>query len=121
MNGFPEALSPNLRTFKLDLVAAKLAKIVEEKDGTERFDCEDEDGRSLDFHRLRVSFVRSLVAASVHPKVAQALARYAKIETTMAVYTDLHSLDLRGRGWLCERGRQRAHARSRNAIAALPR
>jgi hypothetical protein len=28
--------------------------------------------------------------------VAQALARHAKIETTMAVYTDLTSLDLRG-------------------------
>jgi len=32
----------------------------------------------------------------VHPRVAQALARHAKIETTMAVYTDLTSLDLRG-------------------------
>jgi site-specific recombinase XerD len=40
--------------------------------------------------------VTSLVAAGVHPRVAQALARHAKIETTMKTYTDVHSLDLRG-------------------------
>jgi hypothetical protein len=38
----------------------------------------------------------NLVAAGVHPRVAQALARHAKVETTMAVYADLTALDLRG-------------------------
>jgi hypothetical protein len=95
---FPAEHFPNLRTFKLDLVAAGLAKIVKDDDGNERFDCDDEDGRSLDFHCLRVSFVSGLVAANVHPQVAQALARHAKIETTMGAYTELTSLDLRGGG-----------------------
>ena len=59
-------------------------------------DLTDESGRSLDFHCLRVTFVSNLVVAGVHPRVAQALARHAKIETTMGAYTDLTSLDLRG-------------------------
>jgi len=93
---FPAGLFPNLRTFKEDLVAAGLAKVVQDDDGRERYDVLDADGRALDFHCLRVSFVSGLVAANVHPRVAQALARHAKIETTMAVYTDLQSLDVRG-------------------------
>ncbi len=44
-----------------------------------------------------MTFVSNLVAAGVHPRVAQALARHAKVETTMAVYADLTALDLRGR------------------------
>ena len=32
----------------------------------------------------------------VEGRVAQALARHAKVETTMGVYTDLAALDLRG-------------------------
>jgi site-specific recombinase XerD len=59
-------------------------------------DTADADHHTLDFHCLRVSFVSGLVAANVHPRVAQALARHAKIETTMGAYTDLTSLDLRG-------------------------
>jgi len=40
--------------------------------------------------------ISHLVARGVHPRVVQALARHAKIETTMAVYTDVTLLDLRG-------------------------
>ena len=96
---FPAAVFPTLRTFKRDAVAAGLGTATRPKGGArgcETYDLTDESGRDLDFHCLRVSFVSNLVAAGVHPRVAQALARHAKIETTMAVYTDLTSLDLRG-------------------------
>lgn len=53
-------------------------------------------GRRGYFHCLRVTFVSLLAAQGVHPRVAQALARHAKLETTMAAYTDLSLLDLRG-------------------------
>ena len=49
----------------------------------------------IDFHSLRYTFVTRLSQAGVHPRTAQALARHAKIETTMDTYTDLHLLDLR--------------------------
>ena len=96
---FPGRQFPTLRTFKRDAVAAGLGTMERAKGaatGCEEFDLEDKSGRSLDFHCLRVTFVSGLVAAGTHPRVAQALARHAKIETTMAIYTDLNALDLRG-------------------------
>ncbi len=96
---FTDGDFPTLRTFKRDCVAAGLGTSTRADGasrGCETYDLEDGSGRTLDFHCLRVSFVSNLVAAGVHPRVAQALARHAKIETTMAVYTDLTALDLRG-------------------------
>ncbi len=96
---FPGRLFPTLRTFKRDAVAAGLGTMTRPEGaarGCEEYDLEDASGRALDFHALRVTFVSGLVAAGVHPRVAQALARHAKVETTMAVYTDLAALDLRG-------------------------
>lgn len=96
---FPPPLLPSLRTFKRDSVEAGLGTATR-KDGKPRgcetYDLTDESGRTIDFHCLRVTFVSNLVAAGVHPRVAQALARHSKIETTMGAYTDLTSLDLRG-------------------------
>ncbi|HET6917817.1 MAG TPA: tyrosine-type recombinase/integrase [Acidimicrobiales bacterium] len=46
-------------------------------------------GRVFDFHALRHQFISSLVAAGVHPKAAQKLARHSKIGLTMDVYTHL--------------------------------
>jgi hypothetical protein len=69
---------------------------VKGKPRRELFDTTDAEGRVVDFHSLRVTFVSGLAAAGVHPRTAQALARHAKIETTMEVYTDLRLLDLRG-------------------------
>jgi integrase len=80
---FPAATYPRLLTFKHDLVAARLAKVETTEDGTKRIGTEDDSGRALDFHGLRVTTVSGLVARGVHPRVAQALARHAKIETTM--------------------------------------
>lgn len=88
---FPSRTFPNLRTFKRDLVAAGIARV----DGG-RFVTEDENGRAVDFHSLRYSFVSALAASGVHPRVAQALARHSRIDLTMGVYTDLALLDRRG-------------------------
>ncbi len=45
------------------------------------------DGRVADFHALRHTFISNLVAAGVHPKVAQVLARHSTIGLTMDRYT----------------------------------
>ena len=63
----------------------------------------DAAGRVLDFHALRHSFVTTLVAGGVSPKVAQTLARHSSVTLTMDRYTHLRSED------------------ERHALAALPR
>ncbi len=60
------------------------------------------EGEFADFHSLRHSFISNLIAANVHPKVAQRLARHGTIGLTMDRYGHLHGDD------------------SRNALAALP-
>lgn len=47
------------------------------------------DGRVLDFHALRSTFITSLSRAGVTPKVAQILARHSDIKLTMQSYTHL--------------------------------
>jgi integrase len=79
----PEGTFPTTRTFHADLQAAGIAR-------------EGEDGRVVDFHALRTTYISWLAAGGVHPRVAQQLARHASIETTMARYTDLSLLDLGG-------------------------
>lgn len=49
----------------------------------------DDDGRVVDFHALRHTFISSLATGGVHPKVAQALARHSTITLTMDRYTHL--------------------------------
>jgi integrase len=80
---FPPALFPQGRTVRKDFEAAGIQ-------GT------DEEGRVVDFHALRQTFITALAARGVHPRVAQALARHSSIELTLKVYTDLRLLDLRG-------------------------
>ena len=80
---FPAETFPNARTFGRDLKAA----------GVEP---RNDEGRVVDFHVLRVTFVSRLATAGVHPRIAQALARHSSIELTMRAYTDLALLDLRG-------------------------
>ena len=80
---FPGRLFPTHKTFQADLVAAKL-------------DGEDDQGRVVDFHSFRVTFITRLSQAGVHPRTAQALARHSKLDLTMGVYTDARLLDLRG-------------------------
>lgn len=79
----PKGTFPSVRVFDRDLVAAGIEK-------------HDDRGRVVDFHALRHTFVSSLAAAGVHPRVAMALARHSDISLTMKHYTDLSLLDLKG-------------------------
>lgn len=55
----------------------------------------DDQGRVLDFHSLRYTFITNLARAGVHPGKAQRLARHSDINLTMTVYTQLEIADLR--------------------------
>lgn len=73
-------LFPNSVTFDADLRAAGIEKV-------------DAEGRVVDFHALRTTFISWLGMTGVHPRMAQALARHASIETTLGTYTDLRLFD----------------------------
>jgi len=47
---------------------------------------EDDAGRAVDFHALRVTFISLLGEAGVYPMVIQTLARHSTIDLTMGVY-----------------------------------
>jgi len=79
----PGAQFPTIRTFWADLARARIPR-------------QDKEERVVDFHALRTTFISLLASSGAHPRVAQALARHASIETTMGTYTDLRLLDLRG-------------------------
>ncbi len=71
----PKGAFPNSVTFRKDVEAA----------GIERVDAE---GRVVDLHALRHTYVSWLAMTGAHPKTAQTLARHASIETTLERYTD---------------------------------
>jgi integrase len=79
----PAGAFPNTTTFHRDLEAARIQR-------------KDAEGRVLDVHALRTTFISWLAMTGAHPRVAQALARHASIETTMERYTDLALLDTAG-------------------------
>ena len=54
---------------------------------------EDEQGRVVDFHSLRMTFITNLTKSGVSPKTAQLLARHSDINLTMNTYTTLSVLD----------------------------
>lgn len=74
---------PCMRTFRRDLEAAGIPY-------------RDESGRVADFHALRGTIVTWLQATGALPAEAKALARHARLETTMRHYTDATIFDLRG-------------------------
>ncbi len=82
----PERLFPGTwaeRAFKMlrnDLEAAEIAYVT--------------DAGIADFHSLRHTFISNLVAAGVHPKLAQQLARHSTISLTMDRYTHVGLLDV---------------------------
>ena len=53
----------------------------------------DAEGRAVDFHALRKTFITNLSRAGVSPKMAQSLARHSDINLTMNVYTMLNVSD----------------------------
>ena len=54
----------------------------------------DSEGRVVDFHALRHTFVTNLAKGGVHPKVAQQLARHSTITLTMDRYSHAVPEDL---------------------------
>jgi integrase len=56
----------------------------------------DAQGRVLDFHGLRHTFLTHLAESGVHPKVAQVLARHSTITLTLDRYTHLDVMDVAG-------------------------
>src|SRR5208283_2930007 len=57
---------------------------------------EDDEGRVVDFHGQRTTFITGLARAGVAPATAQRLARHSDINLTMGVYTRLDMHDLAG-------------------------
>jgi hypothetical protein len=84
-----------------DLVEARAAWLNETSDSQERerrersafLAYEDAEGRTLDFHATRHSYITLLARAGVHPKMAQDLARHSTINLTMNNYTQLGLYD----------------------------
>jgi integrase len=54
----------------------------------------DAKGRAYDFHALRHQFISDLVAAGVHPRDAQVLARHSTITLTMKRYAHVRPANL---------------------------
>lgn len=84
---------------KTDLAAARELWLEQLPKEIDRQECEssdflrdvDQQGRVLDFHGLRHTFISNLARAGVHPKVAQELARHSTITLTMDCYTHVAS------------------------------
>lgn len=55
---------------------------------------EDEEGRVMDFHGLRTTFITNLSRAGITPAIAQKLARHSDINLTMGTYTQLEIKEL---------------------------
>jgi integrase len=56
----------------------------------------DSEGKTLDFHGLRHTYITRLVSAGIHPKVAQQLARHSTITLTYGQVLPPQSVE---RGW----------------------
>ncbi len=56
----------------------------------------DAQGRSVDRHSLRTTFISWLSGADVSPRTAQELARHSELKLTMQTYTDPQALDVFG-------------------------
>ena len=55
----------------------------------------DDQGRLIDFHGLRTTFVSDLVRTGAHPKTAQLLARHSTIRLVMDAYARVPDASLR--------------------------
>lgn len=86
---------PSAKSFKKDLEFAGISE-------------RNDRGEVLDFHGLRTTFVTNLVNQNIHPRKAQALARHAKLETTMKYYARVETEDLRSEVEKCVPKRERA-------------
>jgi len=55
---------------------------------------EDDQGRVIDFHGLRTTFITNLSRAGILPAVVQKLARHSDIKLTMGTYTQMEMQEL---------------------------
>jgi hypothetical protein len=53
----------------------------------------DSDGRAVDFHGLRHSFITVMAQSGIHPKLAQRLARHSTVTLTMDRYAHVQLYD----------------------------
>ncbi len=74
-------LVPRIPTFRKDLVAAGIP-------------FEDEQGRRVDLHALRMTYGTNLTASGAAPRVVMELMRHSDIKLTMRIYTDAAQLPL---------------------------
>jgi integrase len=72
---------PKMETLRHDLFRARIVY-------------QDEQGRRVDLHALRVTFGTNLVLSGAHPRVAQELMRHSDVRLTMRIYTDASKLPL---------------------------
>ena len=75
------------------IAAGKGRAAKESREAADDFKPRDRDGRHLDFHGLRHSFISSLVRAGVMPAVAMKLARHSTITLTIDRYTHVSARD----------------------------
>ena len=86
---------------QLDLAAARANWLLtipeQERESAERSDFlkyRDAEGRQIDFHALRHTFLSRLGRAGVSAKVMQRLARHSTVELTIGRYTHANAFDL---------------------------
>jgi len=78
----------------------------------------DAQGRVVDFHGQRMTFISALARAGVPPATVQKLARHSDVNLTMGVYTRLQIQDLAGAvGKLSELRRSPAEPAATTSIA----
>lgn len=76
-------------------VPEKTARMLKADLARAEIDYRDEDGRIVDFHALRGTYITHLIESDAKPKVVQALARHSTIVLTLERYTHLGRDDLR--------------------------
>jgi len=84
------------RIMDRDLVAAGIARVVTQADGSTLIDKRDDRGRTIDVHALRHTFGTLLSRGGVSLRTAQAAMRHSDPNLTANVYTDPRLLDVRG-------------------------
>jgi integrase len=77
-----KGLVPKMETMRRDLARAGIVY-------------QDEQGRRVDLHALRVTFNTNLVLSGAHPRVAQELMRHSDVRLTMKFHTDASKLPIR--------------------------
>lgn len=76
------------RILDRDLVAAGIARKVQDAAGHWRIEKRDDQGRTIDVHALRHITATFLAKSGVAPRTAQSIMRHSDIRLTLGTYTD---------------------------------